>query len=734
MARWDDLRRAVKARDIEGAERIWFELIEADPSDPTPFLEVADLMSRQTGGRREASSLLSILADALKERGLFAQLLPVYTRWATYQPDEGTLRADATEAARKAWSDRSDLEVLLEKSKLAGPSGQDLPAQIQTLERLLRIEKDAWVFHKSGWGVGRVVEYHPERGRCVIDFRGRKGHEMDVEAAANLLERLAPDDIRVQAVDDPAGLKKRAKDDPLEMIRQVLMRFGGSCKLANVKDALVPDAVSAAGWSAWWNEAKRRALLDPRFEVGQGRDPRLDYQHVVAVDFASQVEMALKRSATVVARQKAVREMLGVAAQDERARDILLDTVRKEIARSPQASARAGWEVLQAELLGRDPVEGLAEAFALAEKPQAIVSGISDATVRGLAARALVRHPHGGPRMLIEVAAQDDPIAAEVAAETLTEGEGRALLDALLERVDEKPALLPNLYAWMCKRIRRGHFPERAQPAYDLQLRILKVLDAVAYRLKRDPKPSDKQAAAALVDVLLERNGRLMQEAVEATNEGGARHLVVMLEQNRGLLPRALSKLQNLVLRAYPGAMRDAPTGARDEAAAAQAALRQIYMTAEGQARLKAEYERIAHHEIPENSREIARAREFGDLRENAEYHAAREKQGLLQAKADQLKADLARSVVLTPEIVRTDAVSVGTRVRLKDADGHDVAYTLLGPPDTDPGAGIINYLTPLGQVLMGRKAGEDVTLEVDGEVRHLRILEIQNALVGAER
>lgn len=734
MARWDDLRRAVKARDIDGAERIWFELIEADPSNPVPFLEVADLMSRQTGGKREASSLLSILADALKEKGLHGCLLPVYARWASYVPDEGSLRNDALEAARKAWPERPDLEVLLEKSKLSGPPGADLSSQIGTLERLLRIEKDAWVFHKSGWGVGRIAEYHPERGRCLIDFRTRKGHEMDVEAAANLLERLEPDDIRVQAVDDASGLRKRAKEQPLEMIRQVLMRFGGSCKLANVKDALVPDAVAVSTWSTWWKEARRQALLDPRIEVGQGRDPRIDFHHIAAADFASQVEMALKRSATVVARQKAIRDMLGVAAQDERARDILLETVRKEISRAPHATARAGWEVLQAELQGKDPVEGLAAALEVSEKPEAIVAGISDSTVRSLAASALARHPRGGARMLIEVASLDDPVAADVAADTLTSGEGLELLQGLLNSIDDKPALLPNLYAWYVKRLRRGHWEDRAPAPYDLQLRVLKVLDAVSYRLKREPKAADKQAAASLVDVLLERNCGLMQEAVNATNEAGARHLVVILEQNRGLLPRALSKLQNVVLRAFPGALRESPAALREGREDAILTARQIYMTAQGQERLKADYDRISNEELPENAREIARAREFGDLRENAEYHAAREKQSLLQAKADLIKGELARSVVLTPEVVRTDAVSVGTRVRLRDAEGHEVSYTLLGPPDTDPASGIINYLTPLGQVLMGRKTGEDVTLEVDGSVRHLSILEIQNALAPAAR
>ena len=101
----------------------------------------------------------------------------------------------------------------------------------------------------------------------------------------------------------------------------------------------------------------------------------------------------------------------------------------------------------------------------------------------------------------------------------------------------------------------------------------------------------------------------------------------------------------------------------------------------------------------------------------------------MLQAKADSLKSDLNRAVAITSAIVRTDAVSVGARVRLRDAGGQDVTYTLLGPPDADVSKGIINYLTPLGQALMGQATGEKVRLDVEGEVRELEVLEIQNGM-----
>jgi transcription elongation factor GreA len=201
----------------------------------------------------------------------------------------------------------------------------------------------------------------------------------------------------------------------------------------------------------------------------------------------------------------------------------------------------------------------------------------------------------------------------------------------------------------------------------------------------------------------------------------GARHLLRLLEKNLGLKGRLLQKLQDALLRAHPTAFRDAAGTDTEETRR----LQQIYMTRDGMERLRAEHDRIVNQDLPTNAAEIARAREFGDLRENAEYHAARERQSLLQARADAIKADLTRAVPITREIVRTDAVSVGTRVRLRDRGGEERTYTLLGPPDAAAERGVISYLTPLGQALMGRRPGDRVQLDLGGDVRDLEVLQV---------
>jgi len=486
--------------------------------------------------------------------------------------------------------------------------------------------------------------------------------------------------------------------------------------------------VAPSAWSEWWKEARKRALVDPRFRLGTGRDPTIGFHELAATDFRAQVQAALRAAATGTARLKALRDLAAAVRGNDEAVGVIAETAREQLAREGSGSLRIGWETLLAEVMGSDPVEGLIRSLGAAPDPLPIVRGIADAETREKALRAVLARPDG-PEMLVRVAEGDDPVAAELVVTELSEGEHAALAQRLLSAIEDRPAQLPLLYAWSVKRARRGRGKAPAGAPMDRALRTLRVLDAVAYRSKRVPNAADRRAVDVLVDLLLERSCALVQEAADATDEAGARHLVVILEQNRGLLPRALSKLQNVMLRTWPSAMREAPAATRHEEPDAQAGARHLFMTAQGQSRLKEEYERITSVEMPENAREIARAREFGDLRENAEYHAAREKQALLQAKADAIKSDLARAVVLTPEVVRMDAVSVGTRVKLRDPEGHGHAYTLLGPPDIDPGRGVINYLTPLGQALMGARPGDHVKLEVDGSVRELEVLGIENGL-----
>jgi len=133
---------------------------------------------------------------------------------------------------------------------------------------------------------------------------------------------------------------------------------------------------------------------------------------------------------------------------------------------------------------------------------------------------------------------------------------------------------------------------------------------------------------------------------------------------------------------------------------------------------LKAEFETL-----PEI---IAEAREKGDLKENAEYHAAREKQGLLQAMISKLESDMASSEVIDPKSLNKEIITFGKKVSVKDKSNDKIlTYTILGELEADIYKNEITIVTPVAKGLLGKKVGETVTIKVPAGDKVFEILEI---------
>jgi transcription elongation factor GreA len=144
-------------------------------------------------------------------------------------------------------------------------------------------------------------------------------------------------------------------------------------------------------------------------------------------------------------------------------------------------------------------------------------------------------------------------------------------------------------------------------------------------------------------------------------------------------------------------------------------------MTRQGFERLKAELERLKREERPRITRAIAEARSHGDLSENAEYHAAREKQSFLEGRIVELEDKLSRAEVIEPP---TDGsrVTFGSTVRLQEGD-REVRYWIVGSDEADPGRGKISVLSPLARTLIGKEVGDAVTAQVPGGKKTFEIL-----------
>jgi transcription elongation factor GreA len=151
--------------------------------------------------------------------------------------------------------------------------------------------------------------------------------------------------------------------------------------------------------------------------------------------------------------------------------------------------------------------------------------------------------------------------------------------------------------------------------------------------------------------------------------------------------------------------------------------LQRTPMTRQGYERLKQELERLKKTERPAITRAIAEARAHGDLSENAEYHAAREKQGFVEARISEIEAKLGSAEVLEPPS-SGDRVTFGSTVRLEDEDGKELRYQIVGSDEANPGRGRISILAPLARTLIGKKVGDTVVAQLPGGKKSFEILE----------
>ena len=151
-----------------------------------------------------------------------------------------------------------------------------------------------------------------------------------------------------------------------------------------------------------------------------------------------------------------------------------------------------------------------------------------------------------------------------------------------------------------------------------------------------------------------------------------------------------------------------------------------VPVTREGYEALKKELENLKRVERPQNLQAIEEARAHGDLSENAEFAAAKDRQGFIEGRIGELGYKLANSDIINPDTLSKDKAVFGHRVLLENIDtGEDVEYQLVGPDESDNERGRISISSPLGRAILGKKPGDELVLVVPGGKRVYELVEI---------
>lgn len=151
-----------------------------------------------------------------------------------------------------------------------------------------------------------------------------------------------------------------------------------------------------------------------------------------------------------------------------------------------------------------------------------------------------------------------------------------------------------------------------------------------------------------------------------------------------------------------------------------------VPMTIEGHNRLEVELKNLKHIDRPSVIKAIEEARAHGDLSENAEYHAAKEQQGMIEGRIQQIEDSLSRSEIIDPKDLSGTKVVFASTVTIADEDDKQSTYQIVGVDEVDVSAGKISYSSPIGRALIGRNLGDEIEVKTPGGDTYFEIVKIE--------
>jgi len=583
------------------------------------------------------------------------------------------------------------------------------------IEALVQLTRSGYCLHRS-WGVGKITTVDTVFARFTIDFQGRAGHGMDLSFAAESLKPLAPTHILARKMSDLEGLRQMAALHHLDLIKVVLESFGGRTTIEQVQQVLVPDVI-AEDWKKWWEAAKRELKKDGHFQVPVKKSDPILYQ-AQEVPLQDRLLAEFRSVKGLKARITSVHEVLksfsDLTDQKAVAAEIIA-AMNADIATHQRTQPAVALEAIfiRDELraaAGTPPAEGeLTEQSIWSQDLRfgQVLEQIPAAKHR----RALQSFKTANPALWHEVLLATlnhvpAKLAGECAAMLIHEGKLVQLKETLTRLISQHQAST-ELLLWLAK--------ERSDSFADIL--GAEVFRAMLTAMERDQ--FNEKKSNRLRDFILD-DQELLVELIGAADLEVIKDLTRALQLSPCFDDMDKRSLLARIVKAYP-AVQSLITGeqAKQETT--------LVVSWESLERRQNEYHELVQKKIPANSKEIAIARSYGDLRENHEYKAAKETQKLLMRRKGELEVQLVRSRGTDFANSRTDVVSMGTSVKVTDLNTqHTETFTLLGAWDGDPEKGIISYLTPVAQSLLNHKPGEAVEFEMDGVRKRYRIEEIQ--------
>ncbi|GHU40976.1 transcription elongation factor GreA [Spirochaetia bacterium] len=717
------LHRYINKQLFTNVREIWAKLIGYHPEDIDFFLSVQSKVAKNISSEK-AAVLMSDVYEAYKKRDEIDVSINILKLILSYDEHDNNARKEITECFRKRYASHSQVEEYIKVSNLT-QSYRNVHEAISNFEKHIAFDKSNFVYHRT-WGVGRISKV--EGDEIIIDFAKHRDHKMGLKMAVNALQTLDKNHIWVlRATMSREKLHDKIKNDVEWAIKTVIKSFDNSCEFKKIKSELVPAILTAGEWTSWNNKAREVLKTDSSLGVSPDninvwtvRDHSITPEEKLYTQFKAEKKF-FKR--VDIIREFAALESVDADSESLKEMANFFNTNLKNFNNADEVTITSYLLIKEISVIFPAIGAGLQLNFLnifehinnVSETYMAIKDSISQKTF--LTQIKLFVPDWQVVYLKLFPVALDDTII-----ETLkTEGYEEKVVSMIRNCFDDYRTNR-DCVIWFYKNYKEDPLFVRANISNEkIIITLINILDVTYREIDNQLASTENKKVNKQVWTILFKENLLNDYLSDADRETIIR-IWTLLDDVKDLDPADKLKLKNRIIEKFPDFKFFG-------SAQKETVNRTLIVTVAKYEEKQRQLAKIMDEEVPANSKEIAFALSLGDLRENAEYKAAKEKQEILNSTVAKLKNEIERSQLFDPSTVNTTRVSFGTIVVLTNTvKGIDETYTLLGPWESDPQNKIISYMSPFGNSILNKRVGEQFDFEINDEKINYLVKEIKAA------
>ncbi|MDR1906888.1 MAG: GreA/GreB family elongation factor [Puniceicoccales bacterium] len=598
------------------------------------------------------------------------------------------------------------------------------PLLDREFEKLVNINDGTYCVHQS-WGLGQILGYEATKNVLKIVFEDQIEHRMDPVFCVKKLEILPNNNILVQFKSNPNEIVAKAKNEPVALIRSLIENSPHKELALSEIEFIFKRIIGESGFRRWWSNTKKLLAKDPL------------------------VTLSPKRLNTYILREQPISVEDDIMDQIQ----IHKDPIKKiEITAKILDLPRENQETIATEI--KNVVDDLTTILAANDKRLSIAQKLTCCWIRNDLAGIIgeeIEYFEPAPESLIRDCNNLGKLIEELpsnyyerflllvtctfpdewesrCANLLKNSQGKFtnecilfliergchdfLKDCFTRWLNERALKSPVLH-WIIKNRHVRKFAE----VISKELIGHKLLNAIFLAIDMEALANASSKRIPLAELVSE-DRNLIRDLLSDATEEHARGLCQMLMQNQWFDSLTKKLLFARFIKEFPSVQ----VLISDKLSDKQSADVSLIVSRESLDAKKKEYEILINEKIPANKKAIEIAREHGDLSENSEYKMARQDQGILLSRRDQLEIDLKKAQIIDFATANDDVVGIGTVVRLINASNESTEYAILGAWDGDPDNNILSYKTPLAQALLAKQVGDDVEITINDKISSWKI------------